>query len=146
MPAREKNDPLGSAGQSWETLIERALATPGGHLMIGRGGFTLWYARGCFCSGYASDEVKRLAIAKGLPVIDSRGAPFTAVASLVACGPIIAVGEEPDEPPYHALSRAPLALVAEAYRAAGAEVFNLSGTAPPALREGEEEQGIRDGR
>jgi hypothetical protein len=34
-----------------------------------------------------------------------------------------AVGEEASPPPYHALSYAPLALLAKAYRAAGAEVF-----------------------
>lgn len=55
------------------------------------------------------------------------------------------MGEEPDEPPYHALSRAPLALVAEAYRATGAEVFNLTGSGFPMRQEGEEDRGIRAG-
>lgn len=145
MLERDNNDPPGSAGERLGPFIERALATPGGHLMVGRGGFTLCYARGCFCSGYASDEVKPLAIARGLPVIDSRKAPFAEVASLVARGPRIAVGEEPDEPPYRALSRAPLAVVAEAYRAAGAEVLNLTGPGFRAPPEGEEDRTIRAG-
>jgi hypothetical protein len=38
---------------------------------------------------------------------------------------MIAVGEPPSPPPYHALSYAPLDIVAAAYRAAGAEVWNL---------------------
>lgn len=75
MREHDNNLRPGSAGDSLEALIEQALATSGGPLMIGRGGFTLYCARGCFCSGYASDEIKRLAIAKGLPVIDSRGRP-----------------------------------------------------------------------
>ncbi len=41
---------------------------------------------------------------------------------------IIAVRDRVSGPPYHAFSFAPLAVVAEAYRKAGAEVFNL----PPA--------------
>jgi hypothetical protein len=36
-----------------------------------------------------------------------------------------AVGEDPSPLPYHAFSYAPLASTASAYRAAGAEVFNL---------------------
>jgi hypothetical protein len=48
---------------------------------------------------------------------------------------MVAVGEEPSSPPYHALAYAPLAVVLEAYRAAGAEVFNVP--AVPALGEGE---------
>jgi len=38
-----------------------------------------------------------------------------------------AVGEDPSPPPYHALSYSPLAVLANAYRAAGAEVFNIAG-------------------
>jgi len=39
-----------------------------------------------------------------------------------------AVGEEPSPPPpYHAFSYAPLVSLAGAYRAAGAEVFNITG-------------------
>lgn len=128
------------------TLIRRALAVPGGHLAIGRGGFTLHYDRGCRMSGYLCDEIKALAIAMGLPVIDSRMAPFEVVARLAVSGPMIAVGETPDEAPYHALSFAPLSVVAETYRAAGAEVFNVSfDRAAERAREGEEDGDEVDG-
>jgi hypothetical protein len=48
---------------------------------------------------------------------------------------MVAVGEPPSRPPYHAFAYAPLAVVLEAYRAAGAEVFNV--LAVPAPGEGE---------
>jgi len=48
---------------------------------------------------------------------------------------MVAVSEEASPPPYHALSFAPLSVVAEAYRAAGAEVFNLPDRAKPAPEE-----------
>jgi hypothetical protein len=51
---------------------------------------------------------------------------FEQVARLAISGPMTAVGEDPSRPPYHAFSYAPLAVVAQAYRAAGAEVFNIT--------------------
>jgi len=112
----------------YDAYIARALATEGGHLSIGRGGATLHFERGRL-SGCAEDAIKTAAIAAGLPVIDSRNVPFDEVWALAVRGPMIAVGDPPSSPPYHALSYAPLAFVAEAYRAAGAEVFNMP---PPA--------------
>jgi len=53
---------------------------------------------------------------------------FGVVARLAINGPMIAVGEAANTLPYHAFSYAPLAVVAAAYRDAGAEVWNL----PPA--------------
>jgi hypothetical protein len=50
---------------------------------------------------------------------------FGVVARLAINGPLIAVGQVPDEPPYHAFSQAPLAVVAKSYREAGALVWNL---------------------
>ena len=50
---------------------------------------------------------------------------FEEVVHLAVRGPMVAVGESPSPRPYHALSYAPLAVVASAYRAAGAEVFNM---------------------
>jgi len=108
-----------------EELISRALRTEGGHLSIGRGGFALHFDRGCTLSGYDCDAVKAACIARGLPVIDSRAVPFEAVVELAVSGPMIAVGRAPDPSPWHALSDAPLQVVADAYRAAGAEVVNL---------------------
>jgi len=105
-------------------FITRALATPGGHLAIGRGGATLYYDRG-WLSGCIPDQIKAEAIAAGLPVIDSRELSFELVWDLAVRGPMVAVGELASEPPYHALSYAPLAVIADVYRAAGAEVFNL---------------------
>ena len=104
--------------------IAKALATEGGHLAIGRGGATLYYERG-WLSGCHPDQVKAEAIAAGLPVIDSRNVVFEVVWELAVRGPMIAVGQPASPPPYGALSYAPLAVVAEAYRAAGAEVFNV---------------------
>jgi hypothetical protein len=69
--------------------------------------------------------MKAACIERGLPVIDSRMVPFSAVVDLAVSGPMIAVGSEPDPAPYGAFSSAPLLVVAENYRAAGAEVFNF---------------------
>ena len=41
------HDTCEPANRDYDGYITRALATEGGHLSIGRGGFTLWYARGC---------------------------------------------------------------------------------------------------
>ena len=110
-------------------LIAKALATEGGHLSIGRGGFILWYRDGCRLLGHDSEPIKAACIEAGLPVIDSRGAPFDAVAQLVIRGPMVAVGAPPDPPPHGPFSYAALAAVASAYRVAGAEVVNLPETA-----------------
>lgn len=115
------NDPA-----RYDADIVRALATPGGHLSIGRGGFTLHYETARL-SGYDCDTIKAAAIAAGLPVIDSREAPFDAVAQLAVRGPMIAVNQPPSARPWHALAYAPLAAVAAAYRRAGAEVHNIPG-------------------
>jgi hypothetical protein len=115
------NNPAGFYAE----YIARALATDGGHLDIGRGGFTLFFDRGARLSGYDCDTIKAECIKAGLPVIDSRRVPFDVVARLAIRGPMIAVGEPPSPPPYHSLSYAPLDIVAAAYRAAGAEVWNL---------------------
>jgi hypothetical protein len=48
---------------------------------------------------------------------------------------MVAVGAEASPLPYHALSFAPLCVVAQAYRAAGAEVFNLPDPAEAAPEE-----------
>ncbi len=104
--------------------LARALATSGGHLSIGRGGWTLHYEN-CRLSGYLADEIKAAAIQAGVPVIDSRCAPFDVVAQLVVRGPMIAVNQAPSPRPWGSFAYAPLAAVAAAYRAAGAEVFNV---------------------
>jgi hypothetical protein len=109
--------------------IESALRTDGGHLSIGRGGFTLYYARGTRLSGYDCEQIKTCCIAAGVPVIDSRTAPFEDVVRLAVRGPMVAVGEEVSPPPHHALSYASLTVIAEAYQAAGAELFNIPGPA-----------------
>lgn len=120
---------MASASQDsrdYAETIARALATLGGHLAIGRGGFSLHYDHG-WLSGYDCDRVKLQAIAAGLPVIDSRAVEFDSLWRLAVGGPMVAVGCSPSEPPYSSLSYAPLTVVAEAYRAAGAEVFNIPG-------------------
>ena len=125
--------PASSPTRQDEEYIARALATEGGHLSIGRGGATLYFERG-WLSGCHEERLKAEAIAAGLPVIDSRSVPFDRMWDLAVRGPMVAVGEPPSSPPYHALAYAPLAVVLEAYRAAGAEVFNVP--AVPAPREG----------
>jgi hypothetical protein len=51
--------------------------------------------------------------------------PFDLAAMLAVRAPMIAVNTEPSPRPWHALSYAPLAAVAAAYRKAGADVINL---------------------
>jgi hypothetical protein len=121
--------------QRYGDYITSALQTKGGHLSIGRGGFTLQFGRGARLSGYDCESFKAGCIAAGLPVIDSRMVAFEDVVRLAVRGPMVAVGEEASPPPYHALSFAPLGVVAQAYRAAGAEVFNMPDLASPAARE-----------
>jgi hypothetical protein len=110
---------------STEDLIGRALRTEGGHLSIGRGGFSLHFGRGCTLSGYDWESIKATCIACGLPVIDSREVPFDETFRLAVRGPMIAVGQPADAPPWGSLSNAPLRVVAAAYREAGADVVNL---------------------
>jgi hypothetical protein len=106
--------------EDYGEYIMSALQTKGGHLSIGRGGFILWFGRGCRLSGDDCEHAKACCIAAGLPVIDSRMVAFEDVVRLAVNGPMVAVGEEASPPPYHALSFAPLGVVGEAYRAAGA--------------------------
>jgi hypothetical protein len=110
---------------STEDLIGRALRTEGGHLSIGRGGFSLHFGRGCTLSGYDWESIKATCISCGLPIIDSREIPFDEAFRLAVRGPMIAVGQPADAPPWGSLSNAPLRVVAAAYRAAGADVVNL---------------------
>lgn len=68
-------------GYDYGDAIARALATQGGHLFTGRGGFSLHYENG-WLSGYDCETVKAAAIAAGLPVIDSRKVDLGKVADL----------------------------------------------------------------
>jgi hypothetical protein len=107
--------------------IASALATEGGHLAVGRGGFILHFRNGAMRSGYDCGTIKAQCIAAGLPVIDSRPVDFGDAARLALNGPMAAVGREPDSAPWHGLSYAPLSTIAAAYAAAGAEVWNFPG-------------------
>ncbi len=118
--------PSSGSGDQYAEYIARALATEGGHLSIGRGGFTLYFGDGARLHGYDCETIKAECIAAGLPVIDSRDAPFEKVADVAIRGPMVAVGRAADPEPYNALSSAPLSHVAEAYRSIGAEVINLA--------------------
>jgi len=62
----------------YDTYISRALATDGGHLSIGRGGFSLYFGRGAHLSGYDCEPVKAACIAAGLPPEHRDG--FSAIA------------------------------------------------------------------
>ena len=129
---RKSDDP---ALRDYDDYIASALRTEGGHLSIGRGGFILYYAGGARLSGYDCESIKACCIAAGLQVIDSRMVAFEEVLRLAVRGPIVAVGEEANPPPHHALSNAPLAVLADAYRAAGAEIFNMPDPAGQAASE-----------
>jgi len=59
--------------------ISEVLRTPGGHLSIGRRGYTLYFNESSPLHGYDCDEMKEACVARGLPVIDSRTVPFDAV-------------------------------------------------------------------
>lgn len=127
-----------TALRDYDDYIAGALCTEGGHLSIGRGGFILYYADGARLSGYDCEPIKACCIAAGLPVIDSRMVAFEEIVRLAVRGPMVAVGESPSPQPYHALSYAPLAAVASAYRAAGAEVFNIGDPDPVTAAKREE--------
>jgi hypothetical protein len=132
---RKSDDP---ALRDYDDYIGSALRTEGGHLSIGRGGFILYYAGGARLSGCDCEPMKAYCIAAGVPVIDSRMVAFEEVIRLAIRGPMVAVGESPSPQPYHALSYAPLAAVASAYRAAGAEVFNIGDPDPATAAKREE--------
>jgi len=72
--------------------IDRALATEGGHLAIGRGGCTPFLAEGSRLSGHDCETIKAEGVAAGLTVIDSQRAAFEQVADLAIGGPMVAVG------------------------------------------------------
>ena len=108
----------------YASYIESARQTQGGHLHIGRGGFTLHFGSSRL-SGYDCERIKSRCVTAGLPVIDSRPVSFEVVAKLAVSGPMIAVNAAADQRPWHAFAYAPLGAVAAAYRRAGAEVFNV---------------------
>ncbi len=95
--------------QNTEQLIERAKETKGGHLSVGRGGFTLYFGEGSTLSGYDVDKMKARCIDAGLPVIDSRCVDFDRVAELAISGPMVAVGSAPKFFLSSAFSYVPLA-------------------------------------
>src|SRR5258708_15084894 len=115
--------------QHYGDYVTNALRSEGGHLSIARGGFTLHFGRGARLSGYDCESFKACCIAAGLPVIDSRMVAFEDVVRLAVRGPMVAGGEEASPPPYHALSFAPLWVVAQAARPAAAEAFHSQGLA-----------------
>jgi len=111
-------------------VIADALATPGGHLSIGHGGFTLYFGAGATLTGYDVEPIKAACLSAGLPVIDGRPVPYDVLFDLVVRGPMPAVGRPPCPPPRRALSYAPLDEIARALAMAGAEVRNIPGIAP----------------
>ena len=84
--------------------------------------FHVVYARGARLGGYDCEPVKACCVAADLPVIDSGMVAFEDVVRLAVSRPMPAAGDAPNSPP-HAFSDAPLAVLANAYRAAGAEVL-----------------------
>ena len=133
-PQPATTDNLGAVRDTYlADLLRQTLRTTGGHLSIGRGGYSLHYAKGCALSGYGCDAIKHACIDVGVPVIDSRNVSLEVVCKIAIHGPMIAVGEEPGFFLHRMYSTESLAVVAAEYRAAGAEIFNIpdsAGTAP----------------
>lgn len=137
----------GRDGAYYRSLVAKARATPGGHLAIGPAGCTLHWVEpettipvppedgrpgydlrartAGRLSGADPAVLKALCLRAGVPVLDCSAAAPDVAWALVARGPMVAVGEAPDPPPWHALSHAPLAHIAALYRAAGAEALNI---------------------
>ena len=109
---------------SYAAEIATALATPGGHLSLGRGGFTQHFGTARL-SGYDCEAIKAEALAPGLLVIDSRTIPFELAAILAVCGPVVAVNQDTSPHPWHGFAYTPLSFVAAAHRRAGAEVVDI---------------------
>ena len=109
-----------------DAYITQALAVQGGHLAIGRGGYSLHFKRGANLSGYDTEEMKARCIARGLPVIDTRDVPIDILTVEVIRNPMIAVDEEPDPEPWLCIDKAPLDAMARHYRDLGATVFNVA--------------------
>jgi hypothetical protein len=109
----------------YKPWIAKALATPGGHLFIGCAGYTLFFDKGSTLTGYDCDIMKDACAKAGLPIIDARNLSRDEALGIAFKGPMAAVGTKPSSPPYHALSMAPLAIVAAHYEASGAEIINL---------------------
>lgn len=113
----------------YDADIDEALQD--GHLSIGPAGATLRMGRGKTLSGFQPDTMKAACLAAGLLVIDCSMVSFDVAWKLIARGPMVAVGEPADPPPWHAFASAPLVHVAALYRAAGAEVHNLPTDSEP---------------
>jgi hypothetical protein len=129
---RKSDDPT---LRNYDDFIASALRTEGGHLSIGRGGFTLFYASGLGLAATTASPSRPTASLPAPPVIDSRMVAFEDVVRLAVSGPMAAVGDEASSSPYRALSYASLTVLANAYRATGAEVFNVPDPAAPAAPE-----------
>jgi hypothetical protein len=61
------------AAERYGHHMREARTTEGGHLALGRGGFTLYFARGACPSGRGCEAIKTACIAAAVPVIESRG-------------------------------------------------------------------------
>ena len=100
---------------------------------IARWAAAVYCGRAARLSDCDCEQIEGRCIAAGLPVIDNPGGGVRRRRAARYQGPMVAVGEEASPPAYHALCFAPLDVVAQAHRVAGAAVFNLSdpaGSAP----------------
>lgn len=107
-----------------DAYVRRACAFEGGHLFVHAGGHTLTFAGGSL-SGYDTEAFKARCIAAGLAVIDTRPLDPAVAFRLAVDTPLVAGTHCAGTPPWDGTERAPLRNVAEAYRAAGAEVLNV---------------------
>lgn len=94
-----------------------------GYLRLGEFGSSLHYKNGTL-SGFDPELYITVARRLGVPIIDCREMLMSERFKAINF-PLIAIGREPDREPWHVLSYAPLAYVADLYRQAGAIVENI---------------------
>ncbi len=106
-------------------VIRKALATRNAYVSTGRGGTTVHFGRGATLSSYGQFDqmvTAQVLVRMGLPFIDTN--PVENPWALVGL-PMVAVGIADDDPPWHAMAYAPLAVYAARAKDLGAIVRNV---------------------
>jgi hypothetical protein len=115
--------------------IRDALATKDAYVSLGKGDNVLHYQAGsakpssikygmCSRSGFGEYDAETYRLL-GLPIIDMRPADYDKLATVVVKGPMVAVGDQPVDASWGALSFRRLAEVALGYQQAGAVLHNF---------------------
>ncbi|TRD17299.1 hypothetical protein [Palleronia caenipelagi] len=106
-------------------IIRNALSTTGAYISVGRGGAYVHFGQGCTLShpgGLEHLATARVLRRAGLPLIDTTTVDRP---ERIMSLPMVAVGREPDLPPWHALSYVPLSAYAARAIKLGARVESL---------------------